>query len=146
MVGIFGLILSIHTAQVEGRLKTQYNKKAKSANDAEQPPAPETVFPTGEPMAMQAGMQQSMPSASYDPIPTNDPIMLPISNMASDMMPAPVFAPQIDLDLDQSFSWEMIGLGLEEPMPTQEAVDELYELHFPISIFANKTKNRDLFR
>ena len=116
---------------MEGKLKTQYNKKAKSANDAERPAAPETVFPTGEPMAMQAGMQQSMPTTSFDPIPTNDPIMLSMTDMAPEMMPASDFVPQIDLDLDQSFSWEMIALGLEEPMPMQEAVDELYDHHFP---------------
>jgi hypothetical protein len=35
------------------------------------------------------------------------------------MMPGTV------LDDGNAFSWEMIGLGLEEPLPTQEAVDEL---------------------
>lgn len=30
----------------------------------------------------------------------------------------------MNLAYDQS-SWEMIGLGLEEPLPTQEAIDEL---------------------
>lgn len=24
------------------------------------------------------------------------------------------------------FQWEMIGLGLEEPLPTQDIIDELY--------------------
>lgn len=24
-----------------------------------------------------------------------------------------------------NFTWEMIGLGLEEPLPTQESIDEL---------------------
>ena len=33
--------------------------------------------------------------------------------------------PDIDLAIDENFSWEMIGLGLEEPLPTQDAVDEL---------------------
>jgi len=27
---------------------------------------------------------------------------------------------------DNTFTWEMIGLGLEEPLPPQESVDELY--------------------
>ncbi|PBP26904.1 fungal specific transcription factor domain-containing protein, partial [Diplocarpon rosae] len=31
---------------------------------------------------------------------------------------------------DNSFTWEMIGLGLEEPLPPQETIDELYDL-FP---------------
>ena len=33
--------------------------------------------------------------------------------------------PDIDLAIDENFSWEMIGLGLEEPLPSQEAIDEL---------------------
>ena len=76
---------------------------------------------------MQTGMQPqlSITGGSYDSMPTNDPIMLPVTNMAPVMMPDKDFMPQIDLGLDESFSWEMIALGLEEPMPTQEAVDEL---------------------
>ncbi len=27
--------------------------------------------------------------------------------------------------VDNNFSWEMIGLGLEEPLPPQETIDEL---------------------
>lgn len=29
-------------------------------------------------------------------------------------------------NVDANFTWEMIGLGLEEPLPTQEVIDELY--------------------
>ena len=118
---------------MEGKLKTQYNKKSKTNSESDQHGVPETAFVTGEPMGMQAGMQQSMPGASYDSMPTNDPVMIPITNMAPEMMPDSEFIPQMDLNLDQSFSWEMIALGLEEPMPTQEAVDELYDLRPPIS-------------
>lgn len=39
----------------------------------------------------------------------------PLSNQATLPM---------NLTYDQP-SWEMIGLGLEEPLPTQEAIDEL---------------------
>lgn len=31
---------------------------------------------------------------------------------------------QMGLD-DSTFTWEMIGLGLEEPLPPQETIDEL---------------------
>lgn len=62
-------------------------------------------------MGTPAGMQRLLPG--------------PITNVAPEMMPDSEFVPQINLDLDQNFSWEMITLGLEEPMPTQEAVDEL---------------------
>ncbi|KAJ9157378.1 Fungal specific transcription factor [Pleurostoma richardsiae] len=29
-----------------------------------------------------------------------------------------------------TFTWEMIGLGLEEPLPTQETIDELHQIYF----------------
>ena len=129
---------------MEGKLKSQY-KKSKAVNEPEQRGVPETTFATGEPMGMQAGMQQSMPSVSYDSLPTNDPIMLPMTDLAPEMMPDPEFMPQMELNLDQSFSWEMIGLGLEEPMPTQEAVDELYELRPPTSEYADNIKGHRYF-
>lgn len=31
---------------------------------------------------------------------------------------------------DSTFTWEMIGLGLEEPLPPQETIDELWVLHW----------------
>lgn len=31
---------------------------------------------------------------------------------------------------DNTFTWEMIGLGLEEPLPPQETIDELYAKSF----------------
>ena len=89
-------------------------------------------------MGMQPGMQQSMPSASYDSLPTNEPVLLPMTDLGPEMIPGSDFVSQIDLNLDQSFSWEMIALGLEEPMPMQEAVDELYELHPLLSWHANQ--------
>ncbi|KAI1339580.1 fungal-specific transcription factor [Xylariaceae sp. FL0016] len=32
--------------------------------------------------------------------------------------------------IDPSFTWEMIGLGLEEPLPPQETIDELHQIYF----------------
>lgn len=29
------------------------------------------------------------------------------------------------INVDNSFTWEMIGLGLEEPLPPQDTIDEL---------------------
>ncbi|KAG0649833.1 Citrinin biosynthesis transcriptional activator ctnR [Hyphodiscus hymeniophilus] len=31
---------------------------------------------------------------------------------------------------DSTFTWEMIGLGLEEPLPPQESIDELHQIYF----------------
>lgn len=30
----------------------------------------------------------------------------------------------------EDFTWEMIGLGLEEPLPPQETIDELHQIYF----------------
>ncbi|OTB03071.1 hypothetical protein M426DRAFT_187096 [Hypoxylon sp. CI-4A] len=32
--------------------------------------------------------------------------------------------------MDNNFTWEMIGLGLEEPLPPQETIDELHQIYF----------------
>lgn len=54
------------------------------------------------------------------------PLSQMMDGMASNTMPDPQMMENLDLGLDATFSWEMIGLGLEEPMPMQEAIDELY--------------------
>lgn len=36
------------------------------------------------------------------------------------------FNSSMQMGMDNSFTWEMIGLGLEEPLPPQETIDELY--------------------
>ncbi|KAK4449414.1 transcriptional activator protein acu-15 [Podospora aff. communis PSN243] len=33
-------------------------------------------------------------------------------------------------NVDNTFTWEMIGLGLEEPLPPQETIDELHQIYF----------------
>ncbi|KAK3694683.1 fungal-specific transcription factor domain-containing protein [Podospora appendiculata] len=32
--------------------------------------------------------------------------------------------------VESNFTWEMIGLGLEEPLPPQETIDELHQIYF----------------
>lgn len=110
---------------MEGKLKTQDSNKPKNTNESDPHGLTETVFENGEPM--RTGMQRLLPAPSYDSMPTNDSPMLPITNVAPEMMQDSEFIPNMDFNLDPNFSWEMIGLGLEEPMPTQEAVDELYD-------------------
>ncbi|PKS07875.1 hypothetical protein jhhlp_006483 [Lomentospora prolificans] len=33
-------------------------------------------------------------------------------------------------NMNGNFTWEMIGLGLEEPLPTQDTIDELHQIYF----------------
>lgn len=42
-----------------------------------------------------------------------------------DISPVPCTMVDVNLGIDDPMSWEMIGLGLEEPLPTQEAIDDL---------------------
>ena len=42
---------------------------------------------------------------------------------------------------DNNFTWEMIGLGLEEPLPAQETIDELYVI-LPHPISRSKLTNQ----
>ena len=63
----------------------------------------------------------------------NKPVMEAISRMRNtSSMPNPdTFAGTLgdmsfELEGDDPFPWEMIGLGLEEPLPSQEIIDDLY--------------------
>ena len=44
---------------------------------------------------------------------------------AQNISPGPSIMADMNLGIDDSMSWEMIGLGLEEPLPMQEAIDDL---------------------
>lgn len=45
----------------------------------------------------------------------------PAPGMADEMG----FDPNLNMSMDPSFQWELIGLGLQEPLPPQETIDEL---------------------
>ncbi|RBR04910.1 hypothetical protein FVER53590_01423 [Fusarium verticillioides] len=43
------------------------------------------------------------------------------------------FSASLDMGMNNvggTFTWEMIGLGLEEPLPPQETIDELHQIYF----------------
>ena len=77
-------------------------------------------------MDLQSNTQYSTMDGSFNTMAPNDPFTMPAVGMAQDMNPDLLNIPNMGLGMDENFSWEMIGLGLEEPMPTQEAIDELY--------------------
>lgn len=64
----------------------------------------------------------TMPPGNTDQLNNGD------SNMCLDdydytVNPPPFSLPSLNTEPD--FSWEMVGLGLEEPLPSQEVIDEL---------------------
>lgn len=131
-------------------METQLESKAKKTKPTEQsmqeePPQTEFSHAPYHPSNVEmSGIQ--MPEVSFDPMQTTtESFQLPVTSMAPGMMPDSEIMPNLDLNLDESFSWEMISLGLEEPMPTQEAIDELYVMYpFTISISNRFLKNPNL--
>ncbi|KAL8946844.1 MAG: hypothetical protein Q9222_006809 [Ikaeria aurantiellina] len=119
--------LEARLAQVETQLKSKANDNDPSAIQAEeQIPAPPALNSTlsnlsgdGDPM-QGLGLPHPVPDLYNDLGQPTD------SFAGQNIMP--------DLDFSTSFddaaTWEMIGLGLEEPLPTQEAIDELHETYF----------------
>lgn len=76
-------------------------------------------------MTMQNGMGYSVPEGAHDPAAANDPFSISNAGIGSDLSQDAMNAPGSGMGFDDTFPWEMVGLGLEEPMPTSEAVNEL---------------------
>ena len=74
-------------------------------------------------------MQNSTSYSNFDPGVMNVDMSAPMDGLLKstnfEASPPANIIPDIDLAIDENFSWEMIGLGLEEPLPSQEAIDEL---------------------
>lgn len=143
----------LRSAQVETQLnKTKDGKKTKSSEpntsfltaDANtlfssnfQPGVAATAPPSSRQTAiLEAGERPSMPDVGdtaftlpiSSMVPDRRPLPQAVDSMAANTIPDPQMMENLDLGLDANFSWEMIGLGLEEPMPMQEAIDELYDM------------------
>ncbi|KAL2429255.1 Citrinin biosynthesis transcriptional activator ctnR [Exophiala dermatitidis] len=86
-----------------------------------------------------AASQMSKGSETYAPGPSMPSMDIPSFGDASmsDLMqdgpfPDPAMGGLDDFTMDagNDFSWEMIGLGLEEALPPREVIDELNEIYF----------------
>jgi hypothetical protein len=110
-------------AQVETQLKTKVQKKPTSdvppvTPDRPAGPARSTfqVPILDESTSVPLGMEyQGSREREFELMTENNHLYPPSS----------VPMPDTNMDIGNVFSWEMIGLGLEEPLPTQEAVNQL---------------------
>ena len=136
-------------------METQLNKAkgGKNVKSGESQGTPGDNSTTNDPTfaTFQAGLTVNASSLPADGISapprqpsipeeqSNDPLMMPMTNsLGPDILPDSELMGNLDLGgLDANFSWEMIGLGLEEPMPLQEASDELYGTVQPCLIVSN---------
>lgn len=112
-------------------VETQLKNKAKG----KKPPTPSESSQSQDQYARTPSIDHTLTSSSGDgyqtyctgpPHPANDFF----ENMAlpKDDSGAPSILPDLNTiasPIDDGMTWEMIGLGLEEPLPTQEAIDEL---------------------
>lgn len=68
-------------------------------------------------------------------------------NFTGDNSPQPPAPPDSfdfsAIPMPNNFTWEMIGLGLEEPLPPQESIDELSD-HFPTPRMYHEPKTNTL--
>ncbi|KAI4184195.1 MAG: hypothetical protein LQ348_004587 [Seirophora lacunosa] len=124
-----------YVKELEARLahvETQLKNKAKG----KKPPTPSESSQSQDQYARTPSIDHTLTSSSGDgyqtyctgpPHPANDFF----ENMAlpKDDSGAPSILPDLNTiasPIDDGMTWEMIGLGLEEPLPTQEAIDELF--------------------
>ncbi|KAL8766802.1 MAG: hypothetical protein Q9209_006541 [Squamulea sp. 1 TL-2023] len=127
--------LEARLAQVETQLKTKtQGTKAPTSSTSSQSQDPKTHTPPSDnAFATTSGEGDPMNDVMGIPGPANDFFNdMGLSNVGSG---APDILPDLpDLNqasaFDDGMTWEMIGLGLEEPLPTQEAIDELNEIYF----------------
>lgn len=110
-------------AQVETLLKGQEPDTAHRISPPEQenaftaPIQDEAMLPFPEISALGNEMETSMPSSS---------------DAANPSQPVQTFFPPPP-SMPNDTPWDLIGLGLEEPLPTQEVIDELYVSSTPFS-------------
>lgn len=83
------------------------------------PLAPQILDPT---LAIPANCDWQFGDSSPQTVPQAMPQMANVDNFNFNAM-------SMD-NVDSNFTWEMIGLGLEEPLPPQETVDELHNIYF----------------
>ena len=119
------------SAQVEAQVKSKTGKKGPRNFPERQPDTSKAdVMEDTEFSVAQCVPQPQSPPVISGPYTTmgasNSPAYAPTSSAVPEVMTMNDFAPEMNFNLDDNFSWEMIGLGLEEPLPQQEAIDELY--------------------
>lgn len=94
----------------------------------------ETLLKTQDPSdpAHASNPMQSMPSANFSDVAgmtllsePADGIQQPVSSNAGTDPHMDSMMDNLGLAPDETFSWELISLGLEEPLPSQEIIDDM---------------------
>ncbi|KKZ68457.1 hypothetical protein EMCG_05916 [[Emmonsia] crescens] len=113
--------LEARLAQVETLLKSQ-----DSGDILQKSPAPTDSTPQPP---TSGGLPNNMADifTSLNVVENTHPISL---GQFGDLNSTQINLPHNNITSGGDFSWEMIGLGLEEPLPAQDVVDELNDIYF----------------
>ncbi|MCJ1248379.1 hypothetical protein MMC30_005596 [Trapelia coarctata] len=118
--------LEARLAQVEIQLKSKDRTRAGMANRTASATAagPGSIAQPGFQLNdIDMGMGPDMMSGFFEATAEHS---LPSKQMMPDMLQAD----DVSAGFGESLSWEMIGLGLEEPLPPQDLVDDLQQIYF----------------
>ncbi|KAL8854561.1 MAG: hypothetical protein Q9221_000596 [Calogaya cf. arnoldii] len=124
--------LEARLAQVETQLKTKTQEPtpstpAQSQDQYTYTPPSDNAFPTVAAEANPTPTPLAMPASTHDFF--NDMDLSTGGPTAPDLLPDFPDLNQAST-FDDGMTWDMIGLGLEEALPTQEAIDELHDIYF----------------
>ncbi|EAW10646.1 putative C6 transcription factor Prf [Aspergillus clavatus NRRL 1] len=108
--------LEARLAQVENLLRTQ-------EPNTTQPPETHTDVPSS--IDNEMTIIPDIPSLANEMSNSLSPPQPIIDHQASSQLYLPS-----DLNTASSFGWDMLSLGLEEPLPTQDVIDELNQIYF----------------
>lgn len=104
--------MNLPSAQVETLLKDQ------------DPPKSTAQAPTSFQGQTQNTYQDGFGPSNTLPMADSMPQMYSTSGASPQ---DPIIPDSLNMGLDEDFSWEMIGLGLDEPLPQQDIIDELFD-------------------
>lgn len=117
------LILVLNSAQVESLLRSQEQEASRNST-TQQPRQPEQNNTYTTPISTDPF--QGIPDLSSLSNNLNNNHTTPLDASFGQTQQSQAEFPATGLGLDGDFSWEMISLGLEEPLPPKDVTDELY--------------------
>jgi hypothetical protein len=116
--------MRVKLEQVETLLKTQepeqQQQQSSPANNASSQSFPSTSTPTSTNFIIESNVS----SMNNFPMPSGTPMGGISSDFGTDGLSFD--QPGMPVDPPEAYPWEMIGLGLDEPLPPQDTIDELY--------------------
>lgn len=135
-------VMRVKTEQVETLLKTQepeqQQRRPSPANNASSQSFPSTSAPTSTNFIIESNLNSMNDYA----LPTETSMGGMATDYGADGMNFD--HPGMSAVPAEAYPWEMIGLGLDEPLPPQDTIDDLYVQILPRMEIKELTKSTDI--